>query len=352
MTANITQHKKVMFFTTILLTSFIGALWVMKDYLSVIALSLIFAVIVHPIYEFIHLKFKIKRGIASLLTIIISFFLIILPVILSINLFAQELGSIIASYSFNKSQSLAMFDDSLKTINAFLASIPFVQTRIDITSINQVIADIGGNLSNYILDRAVAIGTSSVQFIINFFIFLILTYFSIPQLSNMRKYMLKLSPLEDKIDEIYINRLIALVVSTMKSIFIIALAQGLLGGLFIWIAGSSYILTFTILMIILSIIPIVGTGFVTVPIGLYMLAQGNYPGAAIVLLGQAIFVSNIDNILRAQLLSKDTSLHPAIMLMGIFGGLSVFGVLGFIYGPIVLIFFLTSLEIYTKHYKL
>lgn len=352
MAAKISQHKKIMFFTTMLLTSFIGALWVLNDYLSVIALSLIFAVIVHPIYEFIHTKFRIRKGIASLFTIIISFFLIILPVILSVNLFAQELGGIIASFSFNKSQSIVFFDESLETINTFLATIPFVQTRIDITSINQVIADIGGNFSNYILNRAVAIGTSSVQFIINFFIFLILTFFAIPKLQDMRSYMEKLSPLENKIDAIYIDRLIALIVSTMKSIFIIALAQGLLGGLFIWIAGSSYILTFTILMIILSVIPIVGTGFITVPIGLYMLAQGNYPGAAIVLLGQAIFVSNIDNILRAQLLSKDTSLHPAIMLMGIFGGLSVFGVLGFIYGPIVLIFFLTSLEIYTKHYKL
>jgi len=274
-----------------------------------------------------------------------------MPVILSVNLFVQEIGQIVSNTLINGDSTIAMAESYIRSINATLDNIPFINARISVTSIDQVITDINMNVSAYVLDRAVAIGTTSIQVIVNIFIFLILVYFAIPVLPDIRKYLLRVSPLDDKVDEMYIDRLIALIISTIKSIFIIALAQGLLGALFLWMAGVEYILTLTVMMIILSIIPIVGTGFITIPIGLFMLAQGNVAAAAIIILGQVIFISNIDNILRAELLSRDTSLHPAIMLMGIFGGLQVFGALGLIYGPIVIILFLTSLEIYLQHYK-
>ena len=117
------------------------------------------------------------------------------------------------------------------------------------------------------------------------------------------------------------------------------------------LAGVEYLLSLTLLMMLLSIVPVVGTAFVTVPIGLYMLFTGDFIGAAIVLLGQIIVISNVDNIIRAELVSHDTQLHPALMLISIIGGLQVFGFLGLIYGPVIMILFLTSLEIYTKHYK-
>lgn len=345
------QREKTLFFVTVLLTTLIGAIWLLKDYLSIIFLSVIFAIVVHPLYILFQEKLKIRKGFSTLLTIIVAFFLIILPIILSANLFAQEIGQLVAETLTNRDSTIMLLRDYVASTNTLLAQIPLVDIQVEAIQLDRTVTEFGANISGYILDRAVAIGTTSVNVVINFFLFLILTYFIIPVLPDMKKYVLHLSPLDDKVDEIYIDRLIALIISMIKSIFIIALAQGLLGGVFLWVAGSSYILTLTIMMIILSIIPIVGTGFVTVPVGLYMLAQGNYAGATIILLGQFIFVSNIDNILRAELLSRDTSLHPAVMLLGIFGGLQVFGAIGLLYGPIIIILFLTSLEIYTEHYK-
>ena len=104
-------------------------------------------------------------------------------------------------------------------------------------------------------------------------------------------------------------------------------------------------------MVILAVLPIIGTAFVTIPIGLFLLASGDIVGGSIILLGQIIVMSNVDNILRAELASRETPLHPALLLLSLIGGLQNFGFLGFIYGPVLMILFMTSMEIYLKHYK-
>lgn len=347
-------HKKkerTLFFAALLAGSFIATIWLVKDFLSVIVLSLIFAVVVHPLYLFIKERLRVGKSSATLLTIIVSFFLIIMPIILSINLFVQEIGQLIADGLINTDSIVGMIEGYVGGINGILANLPLVHLRISAAEIDQTLLEASASLSKYVLDQAVAIGASSVKFALDFFIFLVLVYFTIPSLPECKAYLMRLSPLGDRVDELYIDRLVTLIISMVKSIFIIAFAQGLLGAVFMWIAGVDYILTLTVMMIITSIIPVFGTAIITVPVGIYLLAQGNLAGGAIVLLGQALFVSNIDNVLRAELLSRDTSLHPAIMLMAIFGGMQMFGALGLLYGPIIVIFLLTSLQIYTEHYK-
>lgn len=351
MPPTVTKKDRIIFFHTLLLGTLLATIWLLKDYLSVIVLSLMFAIVVHPLYLFIRSKGKVRPGLATFVTMLISFFLIIMPIILSVNLFVQETRQLIADGLINTDSVVGVIEGYIKGINGYLETIPLVNIQINAGNIEAGLKGIGTNLSKYALDQAVAIGTSSVQFILNFFVFLILSFFAIPMLPDMKQYFLKISPLGDTIDELYIDRLVALVVTMIKSIFIIALAQGLLGALFMWIAGVQYLLTLTVMMIIGSLIPVVGTAFITVPVALYLLSQGDVSGAVIILFGQIVFVSNIDNILRAQLLSRGTSLHPAIMLMSIFGGLQVFGGLGLLFGPLVMILFLTSLQIYTEHYK-
>lgn len=345
------RNDRRIFFMLLLLGSAGATVWLLQNYISVIILSMIFSIVVHPLYLFTRGRFRLGKTAATLTTISISFFLIIMPIILSINLFVQEIGQLLANGLISTDSLVGFIEEYIRHINALLASLPLVHLQLSTSNIDTTFLEMGTSISKYALDQAVAIGSSSLKFVINFFIFFILAYFTIPVLPEIRTYLMKLSPLGDNIDSLYIDRLVALIVSMVKSIFIIAFAQGLLAGLFLWIAGVDYILTLTVLMIIMSIIPVFGTALITVPIGIYLLIQGNLAGGAIVLLGQTLFVSNIDNVLRAELLSRNTSLHPAIMLMAIFGGMEMFGAIGLIYGPIIVISLLTSLQIYMEHYK-
>ncbi len=350
-TKHISVHARDVFFVGVLSTTFFATIWLLKDYLSVILLSFIFAVVVHPLYIFLTDKLRIGKKIGTLLTIFISFILIVVPILLSLNLFFMEINQLASNNILNAETLATSMKSYVVSTNAILDTLPFVNYKLSVGSVEAFLAEFGGNISKYILNRAVSIGTSSVQILIKLVIFILLTYFTVPVLRDFKKYLLKISPLENKVDEVYIDRLVALITSLIKSVFIIALAQGLVGALFLKLAGIDYLLTLTMLMFVCSVIPMVGTGFVTVPIALYLIAQGDFAGGALIIFGQVAFVSNIDNILRAMLLSQDTSIHPAALLLGIIGGLQVFGALGLLYGPIIIILFMTSLQIYAERFK-
>ncbi|MDX1521389.1 MAG: AI-2E family transporter, partial [Anaerolineae bacterium] len=91
---------------------------------------------------------------------------------------------------------------------------------------------------------------------------------------------------------------------------------------------------------------------IAIPIGVALLAFGQIWQGILVLVGSTLIVSNIDNLLRPRLVSKDANLSPALVLLSAFGGLSLFGFLGVIYGPVVMIFLITTVEIYLEHYQL
>jgi predicted PurR-regulated permease PerM len=95
----------------------------------------------------------------------------------------------------------------------------------------------------------------------------------------------------------------------------------------------------------------IGAGIVAIPLGIIELITGNVGGGIFILLAFILVINNIDNILRPRLVGKDAHLHPALTLVGILGGLELFGFFGILVGPIVLILLVTSLEVYIKYYS-
>jgi predicted PurR-regulated permease PerM len=101
--------------------------------------------------------------------------------------------------------------------------------------------------------------------------------------------------------------------------------------------------------VIVSIIPL-GAWVITMPIGLFLMATGHLWQGLIPILGNILIVGNIDNFLRPRLVSKQASLHPALVLIGLFAGLAQFGFLGVVYGPVFMVVLVTTLEVYREYY--
>ncbi len=349
------KHPKIAerthFFMGIFLASFLMMVYLLQHYISTIIIASIFSISLRPLFLFIKSKFHLGNKVASSITLLIMMILVVLPLYYTFNHLLQELTRISADITLDKNTLPQTIRKAVGVVNGQLEGTPLSNLRIAPATINSMITDISKSLNSYFLDNVLKVGGASIQYIANLFIFLFLTIFLIPALPALRKFVTDVSPLHDDIDNMYINRTSALTLSLMKSFFIIALAQGILGGIFLAIAGFPYVLTFTIILMFASLIPYVGTNLIIIPISGYMLLQGNIASAAIILIGQVFFVTNIDNLLAAAILSHDTRLHPALMLLAIIGGLSVFGLTGILFGPMILILFLTSIEIYLKHYK-
>jgi len=344
------KNKRLFFFLIWGITAFV-VFKVLQGYLSLIFISIMYSIIVYPLYFWLTKKLHRMHRLATIITIVVSFFIIIVPLIIAGNLFINEALRFKETIAIDTETSLTSIDRYISLANDLTSKIPGLRGAIEPEQVEHVVRQAAQNLSKFLLSKAIQIGSSSVNIITNFFLFLITIYFTIPQIPHIKDKLKNLSPLDDKIDQMYIDRATAMMMSLLKGTFLIAIVQGIIGGLLLWIAGVDYILTLTIAMVILAVLPVIGTAFVTIPIGLFFLASGNIFGGAVILLGQIIIMSNIDNILRAELAARDTPLHPVLLLLSIIGGIQLFGPLGFIYGPIIMILFMTSLEIYTKHYK-
>jgi predicted PurR-regulated permease PerM len=139
-------------------------------------------------------------------------------------------------------------------------------------------------------------------------------------------------------------------VGIAKGTFTIALVQGTVAGLSFLITGIPYTFFWTVVMIFISIVPL-GTSFITVPVAAIMLATGNVWQAVFLMVIQYGVTSNLDNILRPMLIPKEAEVHPALLLLSFIGGIQVFGTWGFIYGPLIMVFLLTTVEVYQRYYK-
>jgi predicted PurR-regulated permease PerM len=161
----------------------------------------------------------------------------------------------------------------------------------------------------------------------------------------------QLNPLGDEVTELYLKRAGAMVRGTVTGQFVIALCQGVAGAASIYVAGFHHgFFIFATVLTVLSIIPL-GGGIVTIPFGIGMIFYGNIAGGAFVVLWHLLVVTNIDNLLRPFLVPRDARLNPALMLLSVFAGITMFGAWGIVIGPVLMILIVTTIDVYLAVYK-
>ena len=159
----------------------------------------------------------------------------------------------------------------------------------------------------------------------------------------------RLSPLDDVVDTLFLRRIKLTVWAMFIAIFVIAVVQGLVMGLFIWFAGVPYAPLWTLLSVVCAMLPL-GASLIAIPLGIAHLLIGNYTAAVIILAGYLLVVSNLDMFICPRLVPKEAYLNFALVLISALGGYALFGFFGVVYGPVVMILFLTTLEVYETYY--
>ena len=322
-------------------------------YLGSVVLAMVTVVVFRPVYDRLLELFKDRQGLATAATILIIFTLVLIPVSLIINLTVQQV------FEFSRDLSALTaggghyptISEVVNKINGVLNSLPFAQGyQLTNEQVLQAIETVTQALGRWLTDTAISLSTATADWVISFVIYVALLIALFPSYPKMIQLLRNMSPLSEEMDERYINRMISMTKSMVKGVLVIAVAQGLVLGLFMWIAGVKYTSFWTLLAIFMAMLPL-GCGVVAVPIGIVHMILGNFWQGVIILLGYALVVTNIDYLLRPRLVSKDTQLHAALVLLSMFGGLKLFGFLGVIYGPVTMIFVITTIEIYLQYYR-
>ncbi len=339
------QKKKLYIISYIALA--IG-IYFLRSYLMLIILSAIMSVLFGPVYSW-YLKKGKSPSKSSVYTLTISIFAIIIPITIIISLTVAQINSIVSSlstdsYSVNLTDVANQFVD---WVNSTLARFGQEQSF----SIEK--------LNNYLIDAAQVFAQQLVTALVDSFsgIFNMITaaiiyiYVFLSMLVNRDKILStikKFNPLGDEISDIYFERVSAMTKATVRGQFIIAFMQGGWSALILALVGNEqFFFFFLVLLTFMSLIPM-GAGIITIPLGAIMILTGNISEGIIVIANHLIIVTNIDNVMRPKLVPKNSRLDPALMILAVFSGMALWGFIGIVLGPIVMILILTTVQIFNE----
>lgn len=323
--------------------------YTLKPFLSLIIFSLIVGLIVWPLYAWFKQRIPKPAWVSTALAVTISLFFVLLPLIIVILLSLSQLVAFLQT--INPIDLASQSDTVIVSVNHGLETLPFVHYRLTQDQLDSTMVSLLKPALDITLNSAVAISSGSIAFFGQLALFVIILIYLLPQLPHLHKVVIQSSPLSSQVTEKYLRRSKAMIFDTLKGSFVLSTVQALLAIVLFVALGVPAPLTFTFLLWLAALLPAFGAGIVMIPMAIVYLLLGNWPYALTLTLVQILIFGNIDNILRPKLVSKEANLNPVLMLLAVIGGLKAFGAMGLIYGPLILILLVITLDVYRNEYR-
>ncbi len=333
------------FFIALIIILSVAMVYLFLPFFYPIFWAAVIAVMFYPLYKFVNKHIKMA-GFSSLITILLVIVILFLPLATVSLLMVNE------SIHLYRTVSQANFVENVENISNFLRKTRFAPYAETIrTEWTGYAADAAKAISLYLFNNLKELTQNSLRFIFMLFIMFYTLYYFFKDGPRMLKRVMRMSPLGDEYENKLYERFTSTSRATIKGTIIVGGIQGTFGGILFWITGIEGALIWGVVMIALSIIPAIGSFLVWLPAGIIMLAVGNVWQGILILLFGAIVISSIDNLIRPYLVGNDIQMHPLVVLFSTLGGLILFGISGFVIGPVIAALFISIMTIYEFYYK-
>ncbi|MBZ0266011.1 AI-2E family transporter [bacterium] len=328
----------------ILLAAFI---YTVRMFVMPVFLAAVFTVLFYPLYELLLKWMKGKATLASLTTCLLLMILLLGPM--------YFIGDMVASEAIDLYNTA---EEKVKTVieEGEEGPLGWIQERIpqqylenfdwknNLTGVLKTSGSMIGNVIN-------ATSRKGFSFVLNLFMMIFTMFYFFQDGPRMVKRLKFYSPLDDSYEDQLFQRFTSVSRATIKGSLVLGLIQGVMGGLTLWAFGVPSVILWSVVMVVLSVIPMVGGWLVLYPAAIVQLLTGHiWQGVAIIII-TALVIGNVDNLIRPRLVGRDAKLHDLLIFFSTLGGISVFGIMGFIIGPVIAALLLTILEIYGIEFK-
>jgi predicted PurR-regulated permease PerM len=326
------------FFLVCLAASFAVVYFIIQPFLAALVMAAIFAFIFQPVYRKFMSLTRGRSGISAFGSTLTAIVLVMLPIAFVGTLILKEATDLYHNLANGDSSGLIGVAESILD-----------QARATITIPESFKVDFGQYIRQglEVLVRNLGVIFSSFAgMLINSVVFLIAFYFFLKDGEKLKDYLVKLSPLDDKDDELIVSKLRLAISATIKGSLTIGLIQGLLTGIGFAIFGVPNPVLWGSVAAVAALIPGVGTSLVLIPGILYLFLTGNAFGGFGLLAWGLLAVGLIDNLLGPKLIGSGMQLHPLAVFLAVLGGLAFFGPMGFILGPMAMSVAMALIDIY------
>lgn len=344
------QKLETTTFLFFLLLVSVGFLLILKPFFGTIFWACAIAVIFYPLQQRLQKALKGRTNISALLTLCACILIVILPVIFLATSVVKEGADMyqrLQSGEINPAQQI----EKIRTAFPGLQT-TFEKFGVDIVKLKETAMSFAMSSGKLLAQQALSFGQNTFKLVLNICLMLYLTFFLLRDGTRLLELLIRALPLGDARERLLFAKFGEVTRATIKGNLVVAIVQGSLGGFIFWILGIPGALLWGLLMAVASLIPAVGPALIWLPVSIYLAAVGDTTSAIILVAFGVGIIGLVDNILRPILVGRDTKLPDYIVLLSTLGGLGLFGINGFVIGPLVAALFIAFWGIFIREIHL
>ncbi len=320
--------------------------WILLPFYGVIMWGSIIAMLFSPWYRWLLPRVKKRPTLAALLTLAAVVLIVILPLVMIMAVLAREAALVYQRLESGQLNLAGYFQGVFNLLPAWVADFLSRAGLSDFDSLQRKLTSLLLQGSQFIATQALSVGQNTFEFLASIFITLYLAFFLVRDGEQVSRIIRRAIPLASNHKHELISKFATVVRATVKGNLVVALIQGVLGGLAFWVLGVGAAVLWAVLMAFLSLLPAVGAVLVWFPVAIYFFVTGSIWQALALIAWGVLVIGLVDNILRPLLVGKDTQMPDYVVMITTLGGMTVFGINGFVLGPAIAAMFIAVWHIY------
>ena len=310
--------------------------------------AIFIAIVFMPLHARMVRRFNGRPSLAALTTLFITLVVAILPLGLLTVSVTQEAASIYGRIKTGELNLAQYFQQIVDSLPVWLRQLMGRFGLPDVAAVQSKIVTGLAQSGQSITAQALSIGQTTFDFVISFFLMLYMLFFLLRDGPELAARIVDAIPLQARHKKELFAKFVTVVRATVKGNILVALIQGALGGLALWFFGVPGATLWGAVMALLSLLPAIGAAIVWLPVAVWFLMTGAlWQGLGLIAWG-VLVIGLVDNLLRPLLVGKDTKLPDYLVLISTLGGMAIFGLNGFVIGPVIAAMFVAAWDLFSK----
>jgi predicted PurR-regulated permease PerM len=341
-----TLQQKVFLWLLVIVTIAFG--WILLPYAGAVFWGMVLAILFIPVHRRLLRATNQKHNLSALLTLLAIVVMVIIPVgLITASLVQQAAGL----YDMVKSGHVDFGRYFSQIIQALPNWLVGLLERFDLTSmasLQQKLTSFASETSQVAAKYAINVASNTFDFLVSLTIMLYLLFFLLRDGHALAGRIRTAVPLSRTYKQRLFSNFTTVIRATVKGNVLVAIAQGALGGMIFWFLDVQAPLLWAVVMAFLSLLPAIGAALVWAPVAVYFLVTGAvWQGVVLIAFGTFV-IGLVDNFLRPVLVGKDTRMPDYVVLLSTVGGMALFGLNGFVIGPVVAALFIASWDLFAS----
>ena len=342
---NVRFENRTLIVLLVIVTLAMG--WILLPFYGTVLWATIIALLFAPLQRLLVARLNGRRTLAALVTLLAVLLIVILPFVGISAALAREATGVYKALQAGELQPGVYLRHLFDTLPGWLTALLDRFGLVDFATLQQRVAQYAAKGSQFVATQALAIGQNTFELVVGLFITLYLAFFLIRDGASLACMLRRATPLDPEHNQALAAKFATVIRATVRGNLVVAVIQGLLGGLAFGVLGIRGALLWAVLMAFLSLLPAVGAGLVWVPVALYLFIAGQTVQAVGLVLWGVLVIGLVDNLLRPVLVGKDTRMPDYVVLISTLGGIATFGINGFVIGPAIAAMFMAVWQIFT-----